>query len=325
MSELTLHSIAELIRNQNKFILLSHTSPDGDTVGSVTALAIALQRLGKEVTCLCDSEIPPYLRFICQDLYQQDTDVSGAYVLSVDVASPQMLGKLEEKFSSRTDLRLDHHQMGTDFATLNYCEPNAAATAEIIWLLLQELQAVNALSATALYLGLSTDTGGFRFSNTTARTLRIAAELMEAGADADEVNERLYENITLDSLKTNSFFLEKAETYFNGSLLLVPYTIADREAAGLTEDQLDGLSSLARKIIGVQLGISLRQKEIGVYKASMRSRKSIDCAAICSLLGGGGHIRAAGATIHAESLEEAKKILLETITQALPNNEEFAT
>lgn len=312
---ITLREIADLLLSKEKIVLFSHTSPDGDTVGAVTGLALALESIGKQVICLCDSPVPDYLSFVCGDRYLPDTDQDADLYVSVDVASPQMLGKLAEKYADRVDLRIDHHAFGTDFAKINYCDPSAAAASEIITELVTEMGLMTNKVATPLYVGLSTDTGSFRFSCTTSKTLRTAATLLDAGAPAEDINDRLYENMSLDTLRANAFFLDNMKLFSDGKILLIPVSEEKRLEAGLSEDSLEGFSSLARKISGVQLGISLRQKAEGVYKVSMRSRKSVDCASLCALLGGGGHIRAAGATILADSFEAAEQILLSTVTE----------
>lgn len=314
-NSITLCKIAELLRSKEKIVLFSHTSPDGDTVGSVTALAMALESIGKQVICLCDGPVPDYLSFVCGDLYLPDTDEDADLYVSVDVASPQMLGKLAQKYADRIDLRIDHHAYGTDFAKINYCDPTAAAAAEIITELVVQMGLLTDKIAAPLYVGLSTDTGSFRFSSTTSRTLRTAATLLDAGAPAEDINDRLYENMSLETLRANAFFIDNIMLLSEGKILLIPVSEEKRMEAGLSEDSLEGFSSLARKISGVQLGISLRQKTEGVYKVSMRSRKSVNCANLCALLGGGGHTRAAGATIQADSFEAAKEILLSTVTE----------
>lgn len=314
MNNITLPEISELLRSRQKIALFSHISPDGDTVGSVVGLACLLESLGKEVICLCADPIPEYIAFVGADRFQTDfTGGSDWLTVTVDVASPQLLGAMEERFAHRIDLRIDHHAFGSDFAARNYCDPNAAAACEIIAILAGELGGLTEKAAAALYVGLSTDTGSFRYSSTTPRTLRIAADLLDAGAPAEDINDRLYENMSLDMLRTNAFFLENHEMYDGGKILLIPIEEEKRIAAGIAEDALDGMSSLARKIIGVQLGISLRQREPGVYKVSMRAGKHVDCARLCALFGGGGHLRAAGATIRADSFDEAKKMLMDAV------------
>lgn len=318
-NNITLPEIAEMLLASETVILLSHTSPDGDTVGSATALADSLTALGKRVHLLCDSPIPEWIAFICGKEYETETDEHGL-VVALDVASRQMLGKLEPVYGDITDICIDHHATGDRFAKYNYCVPHAAAACEIICELLGLLGPITPHAADALYTGISTDSGGFRYSCTTPHTLRMAADLIEAGADAEDINERLYENISLDSLRAECLFLDNMETYHDGELLLVPVTLDQRNAAGLDDSQLEGFSSLARKIKGTRLGISLREKEHGVYKVSMRSNKTVDSAALCAKLGGGGHSRAAGATVHAENIEIAKSLLLDAVLPEFTGN-----
>lgn len=316
MNNITLPEVASGLLEAERVILLSHTSPDGDTVGSVTGLARALEDCGKRVVCLCDRPIPERNLFICgEGRYETDCEISeNDLVVTVDVASPQMLGGLAEKFAERVDIRIDHHDSATNFAAFNYVEADSAACAEIVYELITLLPvALTPEIAGPLYTSLHTDTGGFKFSNTTPRTHKIAASLMEAGAPAEEICETLYENVSLDSLRTNALFLEKMTLFKDGKVLLLSITTADKEKYDFTDENLEGLASLTRKIAGVQLGIVLREKDNGSYKVSMRSRKSVNCAELCAELGGGGHIRAAGATIEADSFEGAKAKLLELI------------
>ena len=314
MNNITLEEIAIRIKEAKRIILLSHSSPDGDTVGSVQGLAIALEMLEKKVICVCDSDVPEYLNFIIYKNYVHSCNTKDSLIISVDVASPQMLGKLEEEFASIVDIRIDHHATGTEFAKFNYCDSYAAATAEIIYdLLIEYLDVMSPEIATALYTAISTDTGSFKYSNTTSYTHYVAYDLISSGADSEKVCDRLYENITVESIRSNVLFLDLMETYFGGKVLIVPITESDRQKYKLSDDQLDGISSLAKKIMGVELGISLREKSDGVYKVSMRSRQTVDCAELCAKFGGGGHVRASGATINAATIGAAKIALLETI------------
>lgn len=329
MNNISLSEIAAKLLSSHRILLLSHTSPDGDTVGSVTGLAVALEHCGKQVVCLCDRPIPERNLFICgSDRYLTDCEISeDDLVVTVDVASPQMLGGLTEKFAERVDIRIDHHDSATDFATFNYVESDSAACAEIVYELVTLLPTpITPEIAGPLYTSLHTDTGGFKFSNTTPRTHRIAATLIEAGAPAEEICETLYENVSLDSLRTNALFLEKMELYKGGKILMLSITMADKAKYDFSDEHLEGLASLTRKIAGVQLGIVLREKDNGSYKASMRSRRSVNCAELCAQLGGGGHIRAAGATVEADSFEGARQVLIDLIERVVinENSEETA-
>jgi phosphoesterase RecJ-like protein len=316
MNNITLSEISEQLLAAKRIILLSHTNPDGDTIGSVTALSRALRLCGKETICLCDIEIPERNLFICgEGAYTTSCEIAeDDLVVSVDVASPQMLGKLRDTFEERTDIRIDHHASADNFATYNYVDPTAAACAQIIFDLICLLPCTLCEEiASPLYTALNTDTGGFRFSNTTARTHRIAAALMEGGAAAADICETLYENVTLESLQSNALFLEKYQLHMDGKILFLPITMADKERYGFTDENVEGYATLSRKIVGVELGMVLREKDRGGYKVSMRSRKTVDSAALCALFGGGGHARAAGATIEADSFDEACQKLLDGV------------
>ena len=318
MNNITLPEIAERLLAAGRILLLSHTSPDGDTVGSVTALSLALRLCGKETVCLCEMPIPERNLFICgEGAYVTSCPVQESdLVVSVDVASAQMLGGLRETFENRTDIRIDHHGSADDFATYNYVDPTAAACAEIVYELITLLPCTLCEEiASPLYTALNTDTGGFRFSNTTARTHKIAAALMEAGAAAADICETLYENVTLESLQSNALFLEKLQLYMDGKILFLPITVEDKIRYGFTDENIEGYATLSRKIAGVELGIVLREKDNGSFKVSMRSRKSVNSAALCTLFGGGGHVRAAGATIEADSFDEACKKLLDGVLE----------
>jgi phosphoesterase RecJ-like protein len=316
MNNITLPEIAENLLLAKRVLLLSHTNPDGDTVGSVTALARALRLCGKETLCLCDRLIPARNLFICgEGVYGTECEVlESDLVVSVDVAAPQMLGLLRDTFEHRTDIRIDHHASADNFAAYNFVDASAAACAEIIYDLICLLPCEMCEEiASPLYTALNTDTGGFRFSNTTARTHRIAAALMEGGAAAADICETLYENVTLESLQSNALFLEKYQLHLGGKVLFLPITMADKERYGFSDDNVEGYATLSRKIVGVELGMVLREKDGGGYKVSMRSRKTVDSAALCALFGGGGHARAAGATIEADSFDEACKKLLDGV------------
>lgn len=313
MNNITLPEIAERLKEKRRIALLSHIAPDGDTVGSAVGLAILLEGMGKRVTCLCDSPIPDYIAFLGAERFFFSTDRKFQLVVSLDVASPQQLGRLAEKYADQVDIRIDHHALSTDFGKFNYCRPDAAAVCQIVTELAGYLGGLTPKAAAALYVGMSTDTGGFRYSNTTPAALRAAADLLEAGAPAEEINDRLYERMSLDVLRSHTFFLDHMESYDDGKILLIPIEEEQRIAAGLSQESLEGLSSLARRIDGVRLGISLRQRAEGEFRVSMRSTREVDCAALCLLFGGGGHLRAAGATVRAASFGEAKAILMNTV------------
>lgn len=321
MNTITTEKTAERLKEAENIILLSHTNPDGDTVGSVSALAYALKETGKSITCLCDTDIPERLRFICGDLYKKDYALSGnELIVSVDVASPEMLGALREKFEKLVEIRIDHHKKGTDFAKYNYVDADASAAGEIVFEILTCMKLTSCKKAiSALYASIASDTGCFKYSNTTAKTHMIAAYLISLGANNGDINEALFESVSMRSLSIYPLFLKNNRVLQNGRVNLVTVTNHEKSELGLADSDLEELSSLSRQVNGADLGIVLRQKDGNdtTFKVSMRSRKSVNCANIAAFLGGGGHVRAAGATINADSIESALKILTDALESTL--------
>jgi len=314
MNNITIEGIAERIRQHRKFILLSHTNPDADTVGSVVALAHALKKNGNTVNCLCDCDIPDRISFIGKEFYSKDCSVHGdELIISVDVASPSMLGSLCEKFESIVDIRIDHHGKGGNFGKFNYVEPSAAAAGEIIFELLTYMQMINdAKVISSLYAAIASDTGCFRYSNTTAKTHMTAAYLLSLGAPASDINEALFETVSFSSLSIYPLFLESCQAIYNGRVNLITVSNEAKRRYGLCDSDLEELSSLSRQAGGAQLGIVIKQRDNSdkEYKLSMRSRKQINCSEIAAYFGGGGHIRASGATIYADSPEKATEAVI---------------
>ena len=320
MNNTDISGIIEILKEKNDFVLLSHTNPDGDTVGSVTAFCLMLRRMGKRVRCLCDKEIPERLRFICGDIYDDDYVISDSeYVISLDVASGAMLGEKLEKYAERVDLRIDHHAKGSDFAKLNYVEPGASSCGEIVFDICAAMELTDPDTASAIYAAISSDTGCFRYSNTTAKTHMSAAYLISLGAAHSEINEALFDTVTVGELGIYPLFLDNFKSLYGGKVTLVSVSNEEKKKRGMCDTDLDELSSLTRKVNGAYLGIVLKQVDGSQdkFKVSMRSRRQVDCSVICSELGGGGHVRASGATITADSLEDAEKILIDTLQKTL--------
>ncbi len=319
MSEIRITDVAQFLSKNDNYVILSHTNPDGDTVGAGIGLALLLEKAGKKVNALvCDKEIPEYLRFLHgSERYVCDYELcEGDVVVAVDTASPQMLGALAEKFESITELRIDHHEISTPFAKSNYCVPNASSCCEVISDLSSILGVSTPDMATALLCGIMTDSGSFKYSCTGASTHRCAAYLMDAGADLNYISSSLYENRELSSLMASSFAVTKMKMCFDGRVAYSSVSCAEKEELGLSDSDFSECASLLRQIKGVEIAIFLRQVTDGEYKLSTRSRESIDSAAICQTFGGGGHARAAGCTLNMP-MEEALDAVLSQVRSVL--------
>jgi phosphoesterase RecJ-like protein len=307
-NNITLEEIAAFLREGDNFQLLCHKRPDGDTLGSALALMQALQYMGKTVYISCAHTLAANNRFLFEDEeILVDRDYGDVTLIAVDVASLSLLGELEEYYGDRIALKIDHHEMGEDYAERNYVDASAAACGEIIYEIVKLLGTPLAASAEPLYAALSSDTGGFRYSNTTPRTHRIAAELMETGIDHAYIDHRLFENRTQAEIRALTAAYTGLRYFHDGMVAAVVITNQMKERLSLNEEDLGVLSSLTREIDGVVVGITLKQSkaEPQKYKLSVRSEPGFPANTLCGLFGGGGHPCAAGAELEAPSPEKA--------------------
>ena len=323
MNNIYFDEVVALFKERDDFLILCHTNPDEDTLGSGYALYLALKKLGKRARLLCDMPISYRSSSIVDgDLFEpfdaedfDSTQFDGYTVVSVDVATSNMLGLLKKHFENKTDLKIDHHAVGEDFAKYNFTDAESGACGMILYRVITALGVMDEVIASALYMAISADTGGFRYSNTTAETHRIAASLLDAGADGADVNEALFETKSRRDIAALQLGLSKMRYLCDGLVSLISISNADKEAAGIDDRDLGELPSVARQPEGVLLGLVLKQTDGDGrrFKLSTRSREGFDAAALCQVFGGGGHVRAAGATIFADSITEAEKKLFDVV------------
>ncbi len=238
-----------------------------------------------------------------------------SFVVSVDVADRSLLGDLEKLYGDKVDLAIDHHISHRPFAERVYVDDSAAAACEIIYDLIKLLEAecLDEKIAKCLYTGIATDTGCFKFGNTTRHTHLKAGELMEYGFDAAALNYVLFDMKTKARIGLERYVFENIEFFAEdkGAVIALSKEILDSVDA----EDVNGISALPRQIQGVEVGIVLKEKEEG-WKASLRSN-SVNVQEICGHFGGGGHIRAAGCTIKAADAEEAKRLIKEEVTKVV--------
>ena len=311
MKLLTIAEAAEVLLQNDNYILLTHRRPDGDTIGSAAALCGGLRALGKTAAVLENPQFTekyrPYLEGLTVDSLPKN-----AFLVSVDVASSGILAYNAVDYVNQIQLKLDHHERSGDFAPQGCVDAAAAACAEIILAILREMQApIDKRTAEALYLGLSTDTGCFRFSNVTANTLRAAAECIDRGADTFAINQVMFLTKRLPRLQLEAHLTQSTEFYANGKVAVSAIPDKLIEELGLTEDDIDDISGFGREIAGVEIAVMLRQVgERG--KISVRTSPNYNASAICARVGGGGHMAAAGASVEG-GIEGAKQAVLDAI------------
>ena len=297
-------------------LVVMHVRPDGDTVGSGIALVRILKALGKDVCYVCSDPIPERLKFILKD--ERLAPVSDDYLeydaVAIDVASPSQLGELNGKISPY--LMIDHHEIGIPFAD-NYILPGASSAGEVLAVLLDELVADGLASmdkdiASAIYTAMCSDTGGFVFSNTKPETLRRAASLMEAGVDHAAINHALFHSKAKEQIAAEGFAAANMKCTQDGKVAYALISKSDKESLGISWEHFDTAIDVVRSLRGVKISFVVKELEVGVYKASLRSTGA-DVASVAAHFGGGGHIRASGCTVKAASADEAITLLLNEI------------
>lgn len=316
MSELLdIQTVISRLLRHDRILLLCHKNPDGDTLGSAGALFHALKNLGKTVAVLCSDAIPEKYRYLQLGLF--DGSFEPEYIVAVDVAGIQLFGDGVQPYSERVDLCIDHHPSNGGYADAMLLQGDAAATAEIMYDVLCAMNAeITPMIAECLYTGLSTDTGCFKFANTTARTHLVAARLIEAGADLVRLNGVLFESKTRSQLAIERLALENLTYYYDNRCAVVCLTREQIAQTGADATDIEGVTGIARAIEGVKVGITMRQQPSSSYKVSVRTVPGVDASAICSRLGGGGHKQAAGCEIMG-SLENARAAILSEVERVL--------
>ena len=311
---MTITETAALLRTQDRFLILTHVRPDGDTVGCAAALCEALQNLGKTAYILDNPELTSTCAgyaaaFIAPADYEPD------YIVSTDVASLGLLPRNAKAYAERINFAFDHHPSYEGFAKDGCCvHSECAAAGEVVYEIVKELGAITPTMATALYCAVSTDTGCFVYNNTTANTHRVAAALIDAGCDVQGVNKRHFRTKSRVRIALESEIMSHIEYHDNGRIAVVTVPQSLLRQLGATADDAEEIASMAGVIEGVDCALTVRELPTGESKISLRTDARINATHVCQLLGGGGHAQAAGATMHCP-LDEAKAKALDAIAR----------
>ena len=307
---------ARWLMERDNFLILTHTRPDGDTIGSASTLCLGLRQLGKTAYLLENQEISPYLQNCVFGLTKSAPE-EGDTILSVDVASPNMLQKEAAQLLGSIELRIDHHGSATSYTGEELVDPMAAACGEIVYDVLMEMGTeLTKEMAWRLYIAVSTDTGCFRFANTNAHTYLTAAACAATGADLYPITQALFDTNSLTKLKLQSWMLENARFFCDGKAAVcgIPKSLEET----VTKEDLEGVAGFLRSIEGVKICATVRETETG-SKMSVRAVPGYDAALVCQKFGGGGHKGAAGAGINLP-LQEAVETAIATMEEYLNNH-----
>lgn len=317
MQRLDLQRTADFLKTCEDVYILIHHSPDGDCIGSGYSLQAVLRQMGKRAKVLCADPIPERYGYLLPE--EPEEDFEPGSILSVDVADPKLLGCYNALYGDRVELCIDHHISNLGYAQHLLLDADAAASCEILYRLYRCMDVhLTEQIAACLYTGIATDTGCFKFSNTTPATHRYAAELMEAFPDLDyaRINRLMFDIKSPSRMRAEMLMLGRMEYYLDGKCTMIAATQALCDETGMDPKDTEGMTNLPLQLEGVEVGITIWEKEPGVYKVSMRSANNVNVSAICQTLGGGGHVKAAGCLMKGD-IAQVKARLVAAVQRGL--------
>ncbi len=305
--------IIKILQEADHFYLVSHMQPDGDSIGSLLAMGEGLRNLGKQVRMFTPGQIPRKYSFLKgadrveHAIADCNPDITA---IILDSSDAERLGVLKEPFMDcRAIVNIDHHVTNQWFGTLNLVDSNASATGEILFYLLKEIGApMNRDLAEALYVAISTDTGSFKYDNTTSDTHRVIAELLEEDISPGVISQRIFDERPLSFYILLKEAISSLEMYGGRRIALMTLSRDIRQRSGASSDELEGIVNYTRNIEGVELGILFYVENEKEVKVGFRS-KTMDVSILAGRLNGGGHARAAGCRLYEEYQAVKEKVL----------------
>jgi phosphoesterase RecJ-like protein len=296
-----MEDVGRLIRSKKTFVLTTHVNPDGDGLGAQSALYVALKRLGKKVHVVNHDPLPPRYFFLpFANAYRQSDKIPPHDVCVVmDAGDFTRIREGVRREEFKILVNIDHHYSNNYYGDYNLVMPKVAATGEVVYRLIQQLKVkIDKPITESIYVSLVTDTGGFRNSNTTPDALRLAAELMEKGANASEVNRKIFSGISKEAMELNRVSLGKIKLYDAGQIGTMTLSQSDLKKTGAVDDDTENLVNQIGKIDTVKISAFLKERTDGRVKLSLRSgSEKVNVANIAKHFQGGGHAYAAGAVL----------------------------
>ncbi len=294
----------QFIEQHDNFLVVSHVSPDGDAASSTFAMGWMLKQLNKSFMMINEGKMPEKFHYLWGndqviDYSSSEVAIPYKYVISLDCADFERIGKVKELFSNDVVLlNIDHHPTNDYFGSVNLIKEDAAATAELLYDLCEKLQIPwQEDLAVCIYTGLITDTGGFRYSNTTPKVMEIAAKLLQFGVNGHQLAADLLEKLTLSHILLLKIALTSLTFSLNHKVGWICVTNEDIEKTHASHEDLEGLVNYPRNIEGVEVGLLFKEVDKTTTKVSFRSAGRVDVSLIAKELGGGGHMRASGCTV----------------------------
>lgn len=312
--------MASELRKAPTVALFSHVSPDGDCMGSMLALGLALKKLGKRVYLYNPDSVPFNLDFLpgASEVQNALPDPLPQLLCFVDCTDLHRVNLEPSQLPEQAViLNLDHHISNQRFGTINWVDPEASASGEVVMELIRELEVtIDVEIATNIYTALVTDTGSFQFSNTTAKTHRLAADLLESGIDLQHIHLRIFDQKPLAQVELLRRGLSNLKLYAEGRLAVISLHKGDFEETGAVENLSEGVINHARSIAGVEVAVLFKEVETRKIRIGFRSNLWFNVNDLASRFGGGGHKRAAGCSMEV-SLDEAREAVIRVVEEEL--------
>lgn len=319
----SLGEIAGELKKAKRVVIFPHMNVDGDAMGTASSICLGLRSLGVDSYVYLDESVPNNLDFLEAGCSTGDPDIvdGDTTVLMVDCSSVSRIGRRKEAFQrGGRSVCIDHHSMGEGDTTfdMDHIEPDSAACSELAYLLLKEMGVeLDLAMANCLFAGISTDSGNFQYSNTTARTHIIAAELFDVpGFDPKVVSSLVYERNSFSSMKMSSLVVERARFMCGGKLVYGEIAMADLEETGAHMNETDGIIQRLMSIDGVEAAVIFKETKPDLVKVSMRARSWLNVGDVAQRLGGGGHVRAAGCSLKM-ALDQAEPVVLDELKKQM--------
>ena len=309
-------TIAQELKNNERFLMATHVNPDGDAIGSLGALALVLEGMGKQVVAYCQDEVPEFLRFLpYADRIVSEISGLDRFEVAVvlDCGALDRIGNAAEVLQHVGQIiHIDHHSSSGDFGQLNLVRPEYSSTAEILYEIFQAIPvSLTPEVAENIYTAILTDTGSFRFANTTARTLAIAAEMVSLGVAPEKVAGEIYDSMSPERIELLARSLDTLTLRSNGRVAAMHVSQRMLEETGTSLIDTDGFVNYPRAISSAEIAIFFREMDADEVNVSLRSRGGLDVAEFARIHGGGGHHNAAAFRLGGSLSEVVEKVLAE--------------
>jgi bifunctional oligoribonuclease and PAP phosphatase NrnA len=318
-----LAAAGHFLREHDHYLVVSHVNPDGDAASSTYVVGLVLRMLGKSYTLVNEGTIPDKFKSLSSDQTIRsctDSSLNAAYshVICVDCADYARVGDVSRLIAEEAHIvNIDHHSTNDFYGEVNVIREDAASTTEVLFDLIEAMRLPIELElAQCLYTGLLTDTGGFRYSNTSPKVLQIASQLIGIGVNSSHLAEIFLERITISHVELLKRALPRLSFYRNGQIAVIYVTKDDIEQSGASDEDLEGLINYPRNIEGVEVGLLFKQRDSETVKVSFRSTGQVDVSEVAKTFGGGGHVRASGCTIRG-TIEQAVEQVVAKVEAAL--------